>query len=339
MAEISILMPIYNAEKYLQDCLTSISNQYFRDFEVLMIVDGGTDSSLNICEAFADRDNRFKVRNQVNQGSGRTRNNLIDWAMETISKYIIWIDADDIIHPMYLEYLHQSITEHPEIDIVQCRYTSTFSELLNSNTSLVAPYTVLNNEQLLMEMVSGSHGIDFTVLWNKIYRKDLYQHVRMRITEKFSGRMQDDVNILAQIYKISKGAYLITEVLYFYRIVNNSIQHKKLSEINLEYLYIYRDLYLECQGTDFDTFANFLSERILFELASKFQKRKSEYEDYYSFYKKANQIFIELQEQIHFVCRRIDIRVLYYMSKKVFYSFRIYAFLYGFRKKIKSIFE
>ena len=337
MAEISILIPIYNAEKYLEECLESIQNQQFCDFEVLMIVDGATDSSLNICTRFAESDCRFKVRSQENRGSGRTRNHAIDWAMENDSNYIVWVDADDIIHPMYLDHLYWTIKAHPECDIVQCRYSSVMDELLSVDAPCSKPIQQFSNVRLLTEMVSGRCGIDFTLLWNKIYKKELYQNVRMKITEYFSGRMQDDVNILSQIYKLSSGACLLDEKLYFYRIVANSIQHKKISEVNLEFLYIYRDLYLECKGTEFDAFADLLSERILFELASKFQKRKVEYQNYAAFYRQAKQMYEEFKGQIDFVCRRKDIWLLNRMAQRCFYAFRVYALLYSVRGKLKTL--
>lgn len=337
MAKISILMPIYNAEKYLIQCLESIRNQTFEDFEVLMINDGSTDTSLEICNKYVIADNRFQVRHQKNQGSGKTRNKVIDWAMETESKYIIWIDADDVVHSNYLNNLYQILIEHPECDMVQCRYTSNENELITEKTKLNLSDKILNNIELMSEMISGNSGIDFQLLWNKIYDKELYRNVRMQITEKFSGRMQDDVNILFQIYKQSKGCYLLDEKLYFYRIVSNSIQHKKISEVNLEYLYIYRDFYLECKGTELDSFADYFSERILFEIASKLQKNKYEYVDYKKFYFQLKHLYNEFKCEINFTCKRKDLQLLNLVGDKIFFAFRIYALLYEYRRKVKKL--
>lgn len=339
MAEISILMPIYNAENYLEECLKSIREQRFADFEVLMIVDGATDTSLEICKKTAEMDNRFHVHYQNNQGSGRTRNNLIDWAMETESEYIVWIDADDAIHPLYLEHLYQTIAAEPGCDIVQCRYTSNNAELNPADISDRKIVKRLTSEQLLTEMLGATYGIDFTLLWNKIYRKDLYHGIRMRITEYFSGRMQDDVNILSQIYKVSKGCCLIDETLYYYRIVANSIQHQKINDVNIEYLYIYRDLYQECKGTELDSFANYLSERILFDIAGKLQRDKQDYVDYKQFYRSLKAAYTEFRGQINYVCRRRDLQILNWLAEKQFYAFRVYALLYRCRGSINTIFR
>lgn len=337
MALISILMPIYNSERYLVDCLESIRSQTFENFEVLMIDDGSTDTSLEILNKYVILDNRFQIRHQKNQGSGRTRNNAIDWAMKTESQYIIWIDADDIVHPNYLKDLYHTLIEHPECDMVQCGYTSNEAELTQIETKGNLSNKILNNISLMTEMISGNSGIDFQLLWNKIYDKELYRNVRMRITENFSGRMQDDVNILFQIYKQSKGCYLLYEKLYFYRIVPNSIQHKKISEVNLEYLYIYRDFYLECKGTELDSFADYFSERILFEIASKLQKSKKEYVNYKQFYLRLKNLYNEFKYEIDFVCKRKDLYLLNSIAHQNFWIVRFYAVLYKYRGKAKAL--
>lgn len=337
MAEISILVPVYNAKQYLQQCLESIRNQHFTDYEVLMIDDGSRDGSSEICDKFVSLDDRFQVRHQHNQGSGCARNCAIDWATETDSKYVVWVDADDIVHPLYLECLYQTIQEHPECDIVQCRY-GTSEDALESYTGGKANVSNrFNNSELLTEMLGGSYGIDFAVLWNKLYCKNLFQNVRVRVSEYFSGRMQDDVNILSQIYKKSHGCCLIEEELYFYRIVQNSIQHKKISNVNLEYLYIYRDLYFECKGTEFDSFADYLGERILFDIARKLGARKDQYVDYKDFYKNLKKLYKALSNQINFVCSRPDLCLLNASAKRCFYAFRLYAVLYNYSRKVKSL--
>lgn len=339
MAKISVLIPVYNAEAYLSQCLDSIQKQTFHDFEVLMIDDGSQDLSGKICNEYVLADKRFHVRHQENQGSGRTRNHIIDWAMETDSRYIVWIDSDDRVHPNYLEHLYQKLIEHPECDIAQCRYSSRTVEFENRTIVEKGTGKVLDNIFLLTEMVSGNSGIDFTVLWNKIYSKELFQNVRVKITDYFSGRMQDDVNILSQIYKCSRGCYWFDEKLYFYRIVTNSIQHKKVDKTSLEYLFVYRDLYLEYKETEFSSFLDYLSERILFDIAYALRRKKSEYVNYKDFYKKLKEQYKLLDNQIEFVCNRKDLRLLRAASKISFYSFRIYAILYRCRGKVKAHFH
>lgn len=337
MALISILMPVYNAEIYLKACLTSIQNQEFKNFEVLIIDDGSTDNSGEICDYFAEKDKRFHVRHQKNQGSGKARNDAIEWAMQTDSVCIVWVDSDDVIHPKYLEILYSTLQAHPECDMIQCKYTSIEKDFGSRIEETCECGEILNNEKLLTEMVGQSRGMDFTLLWNKIYRKSLYQNSRVKINQTFTGRMQDDVNILSHIYKQSIGCGIIDVVLYFYRIVENSIQHKKIDSRSLEYFYIYKDLYLDCINTELNEFANYLSERMLFDLAWKLRYRRNQYADYKKFYSDVKKLYQLLNSQIDFKCIRKDLKILKSLAQKCFYSFRIYAVLYNFRGRMKTL--
>ncbi|SMY16428.1 glycosyltransferase family 2 protein [Photobacterium aquimaris] len=125
----SIVIPIYNEEKYLRDCLQSVVDQCFSDFEVLMINDGSQDSSATICKQFTEIDPRFKLIEQKNRGLSGARNTGIRHA---IGKYIAFLDSDDLWHPDKLKahyYLHQL---HPDISMSYSQ-----SELINMDNSLI----------------------------------------------------------------------------------------------------------------------------------------------------------------------------------------------------------
>lgn len=94
MVEISVVVPVYNVETYLEECLNSIINQTFSDIEIICINDGSTDSSLDILNDYSKKDDRIKIINQENKGLGATRNKGIDLAK---GKYIFFIDSDDYI--------------------------------------------------------------------------------------------------------------------------------------------------------------------------------------------------------------------------------------------------
>ena len=94
MPKFSIIIPVYNVEKYLVECLESIVNQSFKDFEVICVNDGSTDNSLEILQKYAENDERFKVLNQENQGQGIARNNALNIAN---GEYILFVDPDDFI--------------------------------------------------------------------------------------------------------------------------------------------------------------------------------------------------------------------------------------------------
>ena len=96
MAKISVIVPIYNAEKYLAQCIESLIHQTHRNLQILLINDGSTDSSLSIAQEFAQRDSRIEIHTQPNQGQGAARNNAMKYAT---GEWIAFVDADDYIAP------------------------------------------------------------------------------------------------------------------------------------------------------------------------------------------------------------------------------------------------
>ena len=338
MARISILIPVYNADKYLTECLKSVANQTFIDFEVLIIDDGSTDRSGTICDEFAFQDSRFCVRHQKNSGGGVTRNRLLDWAARCHSKYIVWIDADDLVSPNYLKVLYEAIESNPQYNIVQCGFTSDKAafENVNLDKSKKNEWSVCDTEKLLSEMQNGKHGIAFTVLWNKIYKKEVYKNARVTLTSDISGRMYDDINVLWKVYINSENCLILNHTLYYYRIVSTSIQHKKITKYNLEFIPIYCTLYAACKELKYENYCAFLGERILFFLGLNLGFNKDSYENYPEFYAQAKSIFHKLDKTIAFHFHRVDLKILYVLGSRFFILFRLYGLLYRNLQKVKA---
>ena len=118
MSQISIIIPVYNAEKTLIKCLDSVQRQTFKDYEVILINDGSSDNSAEICQKYCARDERFKLVNQENGGPSKARNRGID---EAKSKYIMFVDSDDYIDQDMLDTLFVA-TEASSADLTICGY-------------------------------------------------------------------------------------------------------------------------------------------------------------------------------------------------------------------------
>ena len=103
---ISVIVPVYNVKNYLEKCLDSIINQTYKNLEIILINDGSTDESLDICYMYEKKDNRIKVYNQENHGLSYTRNRGIEIAR---GKYIGFVDSDDVISPFMYEFLYKAI--------------------------------------------------------------------------------------------------------------------------------------------------------------------------------------------------------------------------------------
>lgn len=336
MAEISVLMPVYNAQKYLTESLDSIRKQSFKDFEVLIVDDGSTDMSGQVCDQYAANDARFKVYHQKNSGGGVARNTALKYAMQSESKYIVWIDADDVVSNNYLMFLYTEIEKNQNYSIVQCGFSTQESDLDRCDGESKNSWSIENTEELLSEMQNGKHGMAFTVLWNKIYRKQVYQDVWVTINEQVSGKIYNDINILWKVYLNAKKCLVFDHVLYYYRYVPTSIQHKKITSRKLEFLPLYCEVYAECKKIGLNSYADFLSERMLFSLANNLGQPKKNYENYAKFYYEAKKIFIELQNKMKFKCDRLDLKALYILGSKKFIFFRIYGCLYIKMRKLKA---
>lgn len=116
MVKVSIGVPVYNVEDYLRECLDSIMNQTFKDFEVILVDDGSTDNSFFICQEYVAKDSRFKLIHQENIGLAGARNTCLKHMK---GEYVSWIDSDDVVDNNYLERLLEVRTT-TKADIVEC---------------------------------------------------------------------------------------------------------------------------------------------------------------------------------------------------------------------------
>ena len=116
--KISIIVPVYNVEKYLSECLDSIINQSYKNIEIILINDGSTDSSLEICQKYQKNDKRIKLISQANKGLSISRNNGMKIAT---GKYIMFVDSDDIIHSRMIEVLYKEIKNN-KCQMAVCKF-------------------------------------------------------------------------------------------------------------------------------------------------------------------------------------------------------------------------
>ena len=209
---ISIIVPVYKAEKYLEKCITSIQEQTCHNFEVIVIDDGSPDGSGKICDDYAKKDSRFKVFHQANQGIGKTR--LIG-IQKAIGEYIVWIDADDWVEPHLLERLLSSIKSQKS-DIVVYGAVGVDKEnkinekILWKNTSI---------DDWRRETVTAGQSI----LWNFMVKRSLWNHVTIPEAVSLSG---EDGYLTVELFFKAKTISYINEILYFHLLDNpSSVTH------------------------------------------------------------------------------------------------------------------
>ena len=179
MAQISVIVPLYNVERYLQRCIDSILSQTFPDFEVVLVDDGSTDSSGTLCDAYAQRDSRIHVIHQKNSGVGVARNTGLDWAMaNSDSRWITFVDSDDWAHPRMLEILRNTALEYDVPISARGYLETTAGELVVREEDLKVTCWNLPDFYRQQQILA-------TVPWGKLYDKKCFETVRYPVGTYF----------------------------------------------------------------------------------------------------------------------------------------------------------
>ena len=174
--QVSIIVPVYNAEKALRRCVDSILHQEYTDFEVLLIDDGSKDDSGVICDEYAAADSRVRVVHKVNTGVSDTRNTALDLARGT---WLQFLDSDDWITPDATKLLVRTAEEH-DCDLVIADFYRVVGERV-SRKGDIEEDGVLSREQFARHMMENPADFYYGVLWNKLYRREIVEryHIRM----------------------------------------------------------------------------------------------------------------------------------------------------------------
>lgn len=216
MPLISVIIPVYNEEKHLRECLESLVNQTFRDYEVICVNDGSTDKCENILKEFSAKDNRFKFITQKNQGLSIARNVGVE---KSTSPYIAYVDSDDFVHPRFLETLYNTAVAN-NADITGCNFgkiygKETLPDLSGTKPKLFSP--------ALNVLLSKKNFIHFNV-WNKLYKREVLSSISF-----VEGIFFEDWVYNCCVFARAHNFVWINEKLYGYRILNNSIMRSKFN--------------------------------------------------------------------------------------------------------------
>ena len=192
MALISVISPVYNTEKLLPRCLDSILSQTFQDFEVILVNDGSKDNSGNICEAYAAKDSRIHVIHQNNSGVSAARNAALDWVMENSdSRWIVFVDSDDWVHPLILETLLKLALEY-QVKVSACGFLETSDGSLDVSEDRLKPEVWDARDFYYWQKMLG------TVPWGKIYAKECFADIRYPVGSYFDDEFVTYRILLAQ---------------------------------------------------------------------------------------------------------------------------------------------
>lgn len=218
---ISVIVPVYKVEPYLNTCIRSITEQTYHNLEILLVDDGSPDRSGEICDEWAAKDHRIKVIHKENGGGGLARNTALDAAK---GELIAFVDSDDYIAPDMFSYLYGLMDT--DTDIAECGYVET----LDGN----AEFPVTEEKTAVYSAVEAMHEhIQDTVfrqlIWNKLYRRETVGDVRFPVGTKI-----DDEFFTYRVLGNARKLVLSNRVCYAYRQQPDSVMHQKYSLKRLE---------------------------------------------------------------------------------------------------------
>ena len=211
---VSVLVPVYNAEKYLRQCLDSIVNQTYQDLQVVIINDGSTDSSWNICQQYAAQYTLIETYTQDNQGVAETRNRLLSHIK---GDYVLFVDSDDWIEPNMVEFLLSTL-EGNQVDMVTC-------SMIRGNDVIIDALNieVWNKETLIYEFL---RHVKFNGSFpNKLVKSSLLKGLSFRTDISYG----EDALFMWQVIQNVNKVVITNNPLYHYRMNDDSISHQTWS--------------------------------------------------------------------------------------------------------------
>lgn len=230
---ITVIVPVYNAEQYLDRCVQSIVDQTYSNLEIILVDDGSPDKCGLMCDAWAKKDSRIKVIHKRNGGGGEARNMALDIAQ---GDFIAFVDSDDYISPYMLTHLYGQMS--PDIDIAECNFTSVYNDGETFGYPEPFEYRVYSSQDAMSCHIADK--IFRQVIWNKLYRRRVIADIRFPV-----GTGIDDefwtYRVLANATKLVHSSYCA----YAYRQQPDSVMHLGFGPTRLQ------ALEAKCQRVDF----------------------------------------------------------------------------------------
>ncbi len=216
---ISIIVPIYNVEKYLNRCIESIVNQTYKNLEIILVDDGSPDNCPQICDEWKKKNNRIKVIHKKNGGLSDARNAGLDIAQ---GEYIAFVDSDDWILPNMYQKL-MKVMKDTNSDIVQCNYERVLDddcrEIMNNNNPKVISFDAHDALKNLIEENNLNQ-----MVWNKLFKKELFENLLFEV-----GMLNEDDFITYQLFSKANKISYVDSKEYCYLIRNTSIMGESYS--------------------------------------------------------------------------------------------------------------
>ena len=223
-AKISVIVPVYGVEDYLERCVQSIRTQTYTQLEIILVDDGSPDRCGAMCDDFASKDPRIQVIHQKNAGLSEARNSGIDLATGDL---IGFVDSDDCIHPQMFEIMKDTLCS-TRTDLCLCLY-KTFDNIIPFPEPVFPDVHILNSREALRGLFSLD-ATPFTLTWNKLYKRELFRDIRFP-----KGKTREDEFVTHQILFRAETISVIRNPLYYYFHREGSIMKTKSYRKEINY--------------------------------------------------------------------------------------------------------
>lgn len=237
MDKISIIVPIYNREKYLRQCIDSILNQTHTNLELILIDDGSEDDSSQICDEYGQKDARVIVKHQPNRGVSAARNAGLDLAT---GDYIAFVDSDDYIEERMYECL-LSMLKSNDADMAICNLQQ-FDDEGNYYKKPTCIKDEITDGYAVLSRLTAKSDWAYVMVYNRLYKREIFKEIRYPV-----GKIREDEFIALPVYAMCEKIVITQDVYYFYRINGGSIMANVTSAKHLDVIEAMYHRFLECQ--------------------------------------------------------------------------------------------
>lgn len=240
---ISIIVPVYKVEAYLNRCIKSILNQTHQDFELILVDDGSPDNCPAMCDTWAKKDERIKVIHKENGGLSDARNAGLEVA---IGDYVTFVDSDDYIHPKMNEIMLDTMLQ-TKSDIVSCRSQQVDAEDYIDFPLCVSPIgiTTVDSQEALEQFHEKYFGMIGISAWGKLYHRSIFETIRFH-----KGIINEDEDLLPYTVRCARKITIIENAFYYYFVNSNGITRCGFNEKYIDTVEIqgrHIDFFLEQQ--------------------------------------------------------------------------------------------
>tara|TARA_R110000868_G_scaffold118059_2_gene313282 strand:- start:12070 stop:13005 length:936 start_codon:yes stop_codon:yes gene_type:complete len=221
---ITIIVPVYKVEVYLERCVNSLLNQTYKEIEIILINDGSPDNCPQMCDDFSAKFSNIQVRHQENLGPSMARNAGIDIAN---GKYLTFVDSDDFVHSTFIEFLKSEIDTN-DVLLSICGYEKISNSVVDTNNIKSFSTTLNINDSVAFEFLLNNQ--ELCAPWGKLYNVLLFKGLRFPV-----NKLYEDMFATPQIFKKAKRISISNNKLYYYNqegisIIRSSYNYSKISQ-------------------------------------------------------------------------------------------------------------